>query len=1495
MQEREKVTKLFEFLKEYNTIKNPLITEINNQMWNKWMGDLPEHKDIDYYIYSQDEEYLLAVRKPVLTQCPVPPTLIQEWLELGWEKPEKEVSYKDKIEKVNPNYGMTIEEPRYIKVKFEENKHLVKAFKQWEAERKVWANLEVITRQVDTLFNNFYALYATIKKEAEAIELVLGDGILLDTSTLQKIHHPILLQTVKLEFDANIPEFKLIVSEKGPELYKSLLSICKESNNELLLDIYKEFDAQEITPMNCLEASSFFNRVCYALSPNGKFLENYEDVQKLAQFPQIYRKPILFLRKRNLGFNIAIESILEDIKDNTKLPTFLKEIVGVNDQLHRTESTQEVVNRSKLNPNGIDKEILLTKPANTEQLLVAKYLQQNGAVLVQGPPGTGKTHTIANMIGHLLSEGKSILVTSYSEKALNVLKEKVTEDLQSLCLSLLSTTESRREMEVTLDNINEYRSSLEIATLNRKIDILERERGEQIESLETFKGQLKKIRMSEYAPIIIGGETYSPKDAAQYIRTYNKTANWLPGPIHLGIKLPLSMEQIQELYRTNITISIEDEQEYTCQLPSMHELMTPLEWHHLIEHKKSFDREKLNLYVGYWNTTGNTYETQDLKKLIKEIEGMVQDINLESEWILQTIEDGREGERKQTWIQLIKQVEEVYQLALEISEQRLSYNPSIEGIEPSIDVAEHLDKIIEKLEKGGKIGRLSLMLNPVMKKILDGCKINGDAPKKLNEFKVLRRYYQLAQARNGLKMRWRLQMVKLGAELSEDMGEELEIICRKYTMIIKENLKWYDEKWRSFIAKLGSMGLDIKMIDSYKDLSTDRYSRLKYIKNVYIPEIIQVIEAEIYRLEYDDLIHKQKLLENMVKKYSCNQNSQIMNILETALIQESIGLYKQAYEAIIELNELTEIIKRRKDLLDSLEKVASTWANAIRSREGIHGKGDVPLYVQEAWMYRQFVQEIDERNKLSVEKVQQEIIQAENSLRVNTSELAFNKAWIFKLIQFEKDRSQVQAIEGWRQLIRKIGAGKGKNAETLRTEVRKLMPKCQSAVPVWIMPLNKVVENFNPKQNKFDVVIIDEASQADVMALVALYLGKQIIIVGDHEQVSPLAIGEKVEDIERLAKQYLYDIPHQFLYSGKFSIYDLAQTAGYQPVRLKEHFRCVPDIIQYSNILSYNGSIKPLRDASKVLTKPAIVTYRVDGGIARNKVNKKEAEAIVAIILSCCKQTEYAHKTFGVITLRGDKQADIIDQMLQRELSPIEYGNRNILCGSPAQFQGDERDIIFLSMVDSNEGEGPMRLTSYGADNLYKKRYNVAVSRARDQLWVVYSMDADNDLKVGDIRKELLDYCRNYESREIEYKRNSLKAESEFEKRVMQYLINQGYKIIPQWEVGAYRIDMVAIYKDNKIAIECDGERWHGEEKLEEDMNRQAILERLGWRFIRIRGSQFFRDEIETMETVVNRLNELEIYPQNIEEIANEPTTSLKEAVIRAAEQILRENKDEIN
>lgn len=1487
---KDKIVKLFEFLKEFNNIKNPIIVDVNKQQWIKWMDSIPEHETIKNNIHNfeQDSDTLLTIDKPQLRECPFPPEEIKEWLEKGWNNISKEVVVKHKIERIQYKLDLDNNEiEKLVIVNLEDDEERLALLSEWKELREKWVEEESKARESDAVFNELYSLYSMLKKEAEAVELVLGDGI-LSCLGKKEINHPILLQTVNLEFDANIPQFKINISgERGPELYRSLFSNITDLNYELLKNIYEEFETNQFTAYELSESNSFLNRLSHALAPNGIFLESMQQYKKASSYPQIYRRPILFVRKRNLGFGVAIDSIIQDINNTEYMPGFLGDIVGIEyDNLKGKDGSNNQENNF-LSANGIDENILLTKPANAEQLAVAKHLERNGAVLVQGPPGTGKTHTIANMIGHLLSQGKSILVTSYSEKALSVLKEKVVEELQSLCLSLLSTTESRREMEKSLDVINENRARLEPSYLKSKIERLEKQRKESIDKLNKLKMDLKNARTNEYRVIIIAGEEYKPMDAAKYINKNRNDANWIPTPIILGKNLSLSEEEIGELYSSNVRISIEEEKEYDSNLPDLSELITPIEFNKIISEKNAFSIEKLSSGLEYWDSKiEGKHSIEVLNAIRNRIIKALDNIDIDKPWILETIQSAEEEALKNSWSLLINEINVTYKLSIDCSENILSYNPQFINIDPRTDIDSLLKSIIEKLENGGKITRANLLLNKSLKNFINSCRVNGNIPNKANEFKALDDYHKLMLAREKLKNRWNRQIATLGAEEAESMGDNFELTCKKYCSIIEDNINWYEKIWNPIIQDISLYSINIERLEKKIDLSSDKFSNLKYIKSELGKKLIDIIESEIYRIQYNEINNNKKKIEGIVNEFSKNLSSQIISGLQTAVIKEDADLYKECYESIKSIKELGKHIEKRRELLNKLEVTAPAWAYEIRERQGEFGKAKAPNNIKEAWLYSQFVEEIDLRNRVQIDEVQQSIVALEKLFKNNTAELAFNKAWLYKLTEFSNNKKQVQAIEGWRQLIRKIGAGKGKNAERLKVEARNLMPQCQSAVPVWIMPLNKVVENFNPKENKFDVVIIDEASQADVMALVALYLGKQVIIVGDNEQVSPLAIGEKTEDMERLIKEYLYDVPNHFLYSGKFSIYDLAQASGYQPVRLKEHFRCVPEIIEYSNMLSYNGQIKALRETSEVKTKPPIVTYRVRDAIAVTKTNQKEVEAIVSLILACCENEEYNGKTFGVITLRGEKQATLIDRLLQSKMEPMEYRQRNILCGNPANFQGDERDIIFLSMVDANEAVGPMRLTSYGTDNLYKKRYNVAVSRARDQLWLIHSIDSENDLKLGDIRKELIDYCKNYKSRQIEFEKNVMKAESEFEKRVMKYLIERGYKISPQWEVGSFRIDMVAIYKGNKVAIECDGEKWHGEDKLEEDMNRQAILERLGWRFIRIRGSEFFSDEVAAMESVICKLNDHDIYPDERLDMLVENEEGLKEKIIIRSDEI---------
>src|SRR5262249_37305701 len=134
-----------------------------------------------------------------------------------------------------------------------------------------------------------------------------------------------------------------------------------------------------------------------------------------------------------------------------------------------------------------------------------------------------------------------------------------------------------------------------------------------------------------------------------------------------------------------------------------------------------------------------------------------------------------------------------------------------------------------------------------------------------------------------------------------------------------------------------------------------------------------------------------------------------------------------------------------------------------------------------------------------------------------------------------------------------------------------------------------------------------------------------------------------------------------------------------------------------------------------------------------------EASFIVEKIVELCADPRYAGKTFGVISLIGDAQAALIQSKLVPLLGEKEMERRQIRCGNAYHFQGDERDVMFLSLVvAAGEGRriGPM---TKEAD---RQRINVAASRARDQMWCVRSV-ALEELHPDDIRSLLIRYCQN--------------------------------------------------------------------------------------------------------------------------------------------------------
>lgn len=414
------------------------------------------------------------------------------------------------------------------------------------------------------------------------------------------------------------------------------------------------------------------------------------------------------------------------------------------------------------------------------------------------------------------------------------------------------------------------------------------------------------------------------------------------------------------------------------------------------------------------------------------------------------------------------------------------------------------------------------------------------------------------------------------------------------------------------------------------------------------------------------------------------------------------------------------------------------------------------------------------------------------------------------------------------------------------------------------MPFHRVLETIAPAPDIFDVVIVDEASQCGPESVALLYLAKKVVIVGDDQQISPQAVGIDRDDVFAILDHHLTGFKFSASFNVDGSLFAQGGIRYGDRLVLREHFRCVPEIIQFSNQLCYpHQPLVPLRQYPPDRLRP-VVTVRVPDGFADGTadviVNPREAACVVEAVAACCRDPRHDGKRMGVISLQGEAQAKRIEAMLVEHLGAEEIEKRQLICGDAYSFQGDERHVMFLSLVAA-----PNRRIGALTQPADKRRFNVAASRAQDRMSVFHTATL-NDLSPSCLRYQLLQYCQAPGTVEpsaldvgLEELRSSASLpyrsrgprprpfESWFEVDVFVRIAERGYRVVPQYRVGNYRIDLVVEGSQSRIAVECDGDDVHDLEHFEQDMARQRTLERCGWRFWRVRGSAFYVNPAEAL------------------------------------------------
>ena len=1448
MDKRGNIIALYQYIAEVVKSIKTEKKDIHNEEWCYFLEDLPKYSGVTLnYLDNKNNlanQKILQVEKlPFLEPLAIDKELL-EWISGDW------ADHKSPIKLLSEKITKENDASKVVNISKKEKEILEKLLK----DRKLWVEEQKKIEVVRNLFDTLYNKYLVLDRDSDSLELVVANGLVKVPN--EDICYPILLKKVNFSIDTEKNIISITDASDNDfitqELYLNFLAEVENINLDKVFYLEDKIVENNIHPISKNDTiKDFFREFIHNLNSRAQFIEDLDKKNKESVIT-IEWKPILFIRKKDDGKVEAINNIIKDIENGGEIPEYLSELVGViGDEKRAIEQVPD---------------ILFTKETNNEQIEIIKSLYSHRAVVVQGPPGTGKTHTIANLLGHFLAEGKNVLITSQTKKALDVLKEKIPTDIQDLCISMLDDDSS--DLGNSVESISEKLGYLNLENLKNEYEEIENQRNELKEDIKNIKRKIFNIKYQESHPIIYNNESITLREAGEFLRKNQRELDRIPGVVSSGVTCPINNENLAFLksgYKRSV--SKEEEKEIELGLNKLSDFWTLEEFKEMLENKKEImSRLDLLLKNKKYHINDNLFYVDD-KMLIdldkfKNYSGIdkiiPEDLKSIEDWKKDVCIAGTEnsGDRK-IWLEFIKDIRRLYDLTNMTKDQLFKK----EVVYKDIDVST-AKKLIIGLKKG--IERPGFFfkhrLRKARKQISDKVTINNRILETLYDCNVALEYTTLIELKENTKNTWNILMT--GNSLLENSNNKnLYKQLYSYADQMEYLLNWYDREKKTFLHKIENAGFEKLNINKTEGnpIYVDEVNQIFD----FIPSLEELIAIGKIALEYREVDIKRSeylvKIENIIK-----ENSHLGREIKNAILNENIDKYSETLEKLRVLSEKEVLYKKYKDLLHNVKAVANSWGEELEN--GLFNEKIENIY--NVWRYKQISQKLKELAEKPYFNLQADILEKTEELKKITIDLVTKKAW-YNIIKFleEKDNLAIsQALKGWKQTVQKIGKGTGKNTNIHKKNAKEKMLLCQKVVPAWIMPLNKVFDTLNPVENKFDIIIIDEASQSDISSLILLYMAKKIIIVGDDKQVSPSDVGVNIDKINMFRRKYIKGkVANDDLYGIRASLYSIVSTT-FQPISLREHFRSVPEIIGYSNRTSYDNQILPLRDSNSSILKPAIIDYKVNGKRdEKSKINRVEAETIVSLIEACLAMKEYKNSTFGVISLLGDEQAELIQNLIVQRIPATEIENHKILCGNSASFQGDERDVIFISLVDSSEENKSLRLVGEGVEGAIRKRYNVAISRAKDQLWIIHSIDKNN-LKEGDLRKELFEYIDSLKENAFDKTAIQNITASDFENEVARHLSEKNYTIKQKWRVGSYDIDMVAIYDDKKIAIECDGKTLnHTEEEVIANLEEQEILERCGWEFIRVRASEYFRNPEKAIKDLIIQLDDKGVYPNHKE------------------------------
>ena len=1495
----QSVIDLLTYIEEAEKLRTKPSFSIPTEFFAAYQQDLQGLPDIQFNVQLEDDDVWLKVPRLQEIAAPDIGDALSPWVTLS-KSVDKPPELKPECLQLSSSRDLA---PNQLITHAE-----IKAHFDWYLENQwqPWSGTERLRRKTMALYNKLFALQQTISSGGSEtpIELVWGMGY----STWKKpgqgssVKRPLLVQGC--EITLNSRTFDLEIR-------------ARDVDTRLELDCYAEMDVPGVWPLEAFWKSSQTvteNRVnpfdsatsqgvlkaaVGYLDPAGSYDER-TDSAELAPAGDtllITNTWVVYARKRNSDIFLEdIRRLKKTVETAAELPAVIRSFVEEGDDAVRVRAEVPFRGLSSSDGSTAAKELYFPLPYNDEQISIIQKLEANDGVVVQGPPGTGKTHTIANVICHYLAMGKRVLVTSKGETALAVLQEKLPERIRPLSVALLSEDrEGMRQFEHSIQSIATGVEGIQPQRVEKTIERLESELNQLHAKISHVDQTISAQAAGHMRNYVFQGQELSPEDVAKWVLQQAPEHDWFDDTIanahgaHGADSTapaiePLSAEssglQDSDLHalrvaRAKVGADLGDYLHAT--LPGNDELPA---WGQLVSLRQDLLTSRqieaavqsgavLPLRDARPDTLQSAKNLRVFLDQYVDLQARLQRHTSAAELLRRLADTPRQDPLLAGLLQACETFKALENERKQFITKAIAL-PRLAERQPDFVAA--LERLVD-----GKGAFVLPFGKSEARQLVSAVTLLGAPPSGQDEWRWVQKLVLWRHSAQREAVRWGALSAEFG--LTAPVADMEAAVSQ-----IAQQQAWVADAWTLVFDFQHSLPGKIEEVFGQKDLG-----KAVQKNPSLLGEVGRSLEAHLdqERLSYAarqidktlDSLHDKTgpVVENLRKFLQYDLLTPALSDTELQArwltLQAELARLNGLMPSLAEIRRVTRLVG---------QAGATQWAQRLAT-VAPQGEPDavLPLRWREAWQWRlafQFVDAMDVHKKFRTLFEERRVLTA--SLSRTYQELVAEKTWLG--VFNNSPQSTRQALQAYLNSVQAMGAGTGIRAVRHRRHARDAMQKAYMAVPCWVLPQWRVSESIPAEMGLFDLVIIDEASQSDILALPVLLRGKKLLIVGDHKQVSPVVF-IKESKIDEMEKRFLNQQVYGAQMTPDKSIYDLARVvfAG-NSVMLKEHFRCVPAIIEFSNREFYNGDIKPLRvpKANERLDPPLIDVF-VKGGFRKGDTNPPEAQAIVDEVEAILQNPQLQGRSIGIVTLLGNEQAKYIHDLIHKRITPADIVARQIAVGPPPIFQGRERDIMMVSMVLAAGDRSAANIAAQ------QQRFNVAFSRARDRLYLFRSV-AHNQFAEDSLNGKVLQHFRQPFKQDV--KKVALLrdlCESGFERDMFDELTQRGYRVQPQVRCGAYRIDFVVEGGEGRrLALECDGDRFHGPGQWADDMARQRVLERAGWTFWRCFASSFARRRPEVMTDLVATLTSLHIEPLGAESVDNTVWVEMREVDPLAVENL---------